>query len=108
MKQDATWYGGRPRPRRQDGDPAPPRKGAQHPTFWPMSIMAKRQDGSRCQLVRRETSSISATAESSCRLITRYRPISEMLDDRDMDLVNMKLNYVLSHGDIVNDAECTT
>jgi len=34
-----------------DGDPAPPRKGAQQPaTFWPMSIVAKR-------------SPISATAE---------------------------------------------
>jgi len=33
-----------------DGDPAPPRKGAQHPTFRPMYIVAKR-------------SPISATAE---------------------------------------------
>jgi len=30
-----------------DGDPAPPQKGAQPPIFWPMSIVAKRLDGSR-------------------------------------------------------------
>jgi len=53
-----------------DGDPAPPpRKGAQQPSptvtiygcrhcvrpcnLWPMSIVAKRLDGSRCHLVRR-------------------------------------------------------
>ena len=103
MDQDATWYGGRPRPRRHcvtwrpssplkrvtapqffvhvccgetagwikmplgrevglgprdimlDGDPdALPEKGAQQPpTFWPMSVVAKRLDGSSCHLVRR-------------------------------------------------------
>jgi len=37
-----------------DGDPAPlPKKGAEPPTFWPMSIVAERLDGSRCYLVRR-------------------------------------------------------
>jgi len=37
-----------------DGDPAPPpQKGAELPNFRPMSIVAKRLDGSRCQLVRR-------------------------------------------------------
>jgi len=48
--QDTTWYWARPRPRRHsddivlDGDPVPPRKGAQQPppTFRPMSIVAKR------------------------------------------------------------------
>jgi len=35
-----------------DGDPAPPEKRAQPPpSFWPMSIVAKRLDGSRCLLV---------------------------------------------------------
>jgi len=37
-----------------DGDPAPPRKSAQHPSnFWPMSVVAIRLDGSRCHLVWR-------------------------------------------------------
>jgi len=37
-----------------DGDPAPPPpKGAQFPNFWPMSVVAKRLDGSRCHLVGR-------------------------------------------------------
>jgi len=37
-----------------DGDPSAPEKRAQTPfNFWPMSIVAKRLDGSRCLLVRR-------------------------------------------------------
>jgi len=37
-----------------DGDPAPlSLKGGKAPNFWPMSIVAKRLDGSRCHLVRR-------------------------------------------------------
>jgi len=37
-----------------DSDPAPlPQKGGRAPKFWPMSIVAKRLDGSRCHLVRR-------------------------------------------------------
>jgi len=37
-----------------DGDPAPPpKKGAQPPNFRPMSVVAKRLDGSRCHLARR-------------------------------------------------------
>jgi len=39
-----------------DGDPAPPKKGSTAPNFWPMSIVAKGLDGSRCQLVRRQAS----------------------------------------------------
>jgi len=37
MDEDATWYGGRPRPRRLlDGDPAPPpQKGGRGPQFSP-------------------------------------------------------------------------
>jgi len=38
-----------------DGVPAPPEKRAQPtPTFWLMPIVAKRLDGSRCQLVDTE------------------------------------------------------
>ena len=37
-----------------DGDPAPlPKKRGTAPNFWPMSVVAKRLDGSRCHLVRR-------------------------------------------------------
>jgi len=35
-----------------DGDPAPPKRGIA-PSFRPMSIVAKRIDGSRCHLVRK-------------------------------------------------------
>jgi len=53
IDQDATWYGGRPRPPGHivlHRDPAPPPKRGTAPNFRPMSIVAKR-------------SSISATAE---------------------------------------------
>jgi len=52
MDQDATWYGGRPRPRPHCArwDPASPPKRGTAPNFRPMSIVAKR-------------SPISATAE---------------------------------------------
>jgi len=52
MDQDATWYGGRPWPRRHCVrlGPAPPQRDTTAPTFRPMSIVAKR-------------SPISATAE---------------------------------------------
>jgi len=36
-----------------DGDPAPPRKKGTASNFRPMSIVAKRLDGSRCHLVRK-------------------------------------------------------
>ena len=37
-----------------DGDPAPlPKRGAKPPNFRPMSIVAKRLDGSRRHLVRK-------------------------------------------------------
>jgi len=37
-----------------DGDPAPyAKKVTAPPNFWPMSLVAKRLDGSRCHLVRR-------------------------------------------------------
>ena len=64
MHQDATCYRGRPQPRplcgrklsfpqlsapkMWGGDTAPS-------NFWPMSIVAKRLDGSRCHWVRRST-----------------------------------------------------
>jgi len=36
-----------------NGDPPPPKKGTVDPNFLPMSVMAKRLDGSRCHLVER-------------------------------------------------------
>jgi len=37
-----------------DGDPAPsPAKGGRAPNFWPMSIVAKWLDGTRCHLVQK-------------------------------------------------------
>ena len=45
--QDATWYGGRPRLRRHcvRWGSGSPKKGHSTPTFWSMSIVAKRLDG---------------------------------------------------------------
>jgi len=57
IDQDASWCGGRPRPRPRCvtwGPSSPlPKKGHSSPNFRPMSIVAKRLDGPRCHLVRR-------------------------------------------------------
>jgi len=57
MDQNATWHGGRSRPRPHCARWGPsfpsPKKGAETRNFRPMSIVAKRLDGSRCYLVRR-------------------------------------------------------
>jgi len=56
IDQDATLYGGRPWPRRLCvgwGPHFPSPKGGRPPNFRPMSVVAKRLDGSRCHLVRR-------------------------------------------------------
>jgi len=55
MDEDATWYGGKPGPGDivLNGDPVPPKKRHSTPTFQPISIVAKRLDGSRCQLLWR-------------------------------------------------------
>jgi len=48
MDQDATWYGGKPRPRRRCvryGRSSPTLKRGAAPSFWSMSIVAKRLDG---------------------------------------------------------------
>ena len=57
VDQDPTWYEGRPRPGNIvfDADPAPPPRGRAR-NFRPMSVVAKRLDGSRCHLVRRSAS----------------------------------------------------
>jgi len=58
MDQDATWYGGKPWPRRNCVRQLqlPLKRGtAPPPTFQPMSIVAKGLDGSRCHLVQRYT-----------------------------------------------------
>jgi len=54
MDQDDTWHGGGPRPRPHCArwrPSSPPQKGSRSPNFRPMSIVAKRLDGSRCQLL---------------------------------------------------------
>jgi len=51
MHQDATWYGGRPQPRKlcYMGTTPVPKKGAEPPPqFRSMSIVAKRLYGARC------------------------------------------------------------
>ena len=46
MDQDETWHGGGPRPWPVlDEDSAAPKKWHNTPTFWPLSIVAKRLDG---------------------------------------------------------------
>ena len=64
MDQDTTWYGGRYQPRLQwvlDRDLLLKKEAQQPlPTFRPMSIVAKRLDGSRCHLARRQAS-VAAT-----------------------------------------------
>jgi len=58
MDQDATWYGGKPRPRRLvlDGDPAPPKGTQPPPNSRPKFVVAKRLDGLRCHLAWRQAS----------------------------------------------------
>ena len=55
MDQDATWYGGKPRPRRLCArwgpSPLPKRGGPPLLNFRPIFIVAKRLDASRCRLV---------------------------------------------------------
>jgi len=53
MHKDVTWYGGRPQPRELcvRWRPSPlSNKGAEPPNFRPMSVVAKRLDGSRWHL----------------------------------------------------------
>jgi len=55
MDQDETRHAGRHRPWLHSvrwGRSSLPKKGAEHPKFSTLSIMAKRLDGSRCHLVR--------------------------------------------------------
>jgi len=55
MDQDGTWREGMPQPRRlcvRWGHSPLPKKGADPlPNFWPISIVAKRLDASRCDWV---------------------------------------------------------
>jgi len=55
MDQDETWHGCRPRHRPHCvgwGHSCRPPKGTA-PNLWPMSVVAKRLDGSRCHLIGR-------------------------------------------------------
>jgi len=55
MDQDSIWYGDRPRlrPHCVRCGPSSPQRGTAPPNFRHMSTVAKRLDGSRCDLVRR-------------------------------------------------------
>jgi len=57
MDQDETWHGGWPRPRlhcvRWGASRLPKRGTTPSPNFWPISIVAKQLDASRCHLVQR-------------------------------------------------------
>jgi len=58
MNQNQTWHGGRPPPVHHglivlDGDPPPLAQKGHSPQFWPMSVVAKRLDGSSCHLIGR-------------------------------------------------------
>ena len=57
MDQDETWHAGRPRPWphcvRWGSSSPPPKGGRAAPNFRPMSIMAKRLDGSKWHSARR-------------------------------------------------------
>jgi len=73
MHQDATWYGGRPRPRRlcvRWGPSFPSPKGAQSPNFRPMSIVTKRWDGLRWHLVWR----LASAQATLCSVGTQLSP----------------------------------
>jgi len=72
MDQDATWYGGRPRPRPHCvtwGPSSPPRGTA--PNFWPVTIVGKR-------------SLISATAEHLFYFILGIVPSPHWWTDLDI------------------------
>jgi len=55
MDQDETWHAGRPRPWPHCvyGNPAPAPPKGHSPPFWPISVVAKWLDGSKCHLVWR-------------------------------------------------------
>jgi len=54
MDQDETWHGDSPRPQpyciRWGTQFPSPRQGTTPPNFWPMSVVAKRLDGSRIKM----------------------------------------------------------
>jgi len=55
MDQDVTWYGSWPRPMPHcvTWEPSSPKRDTTSPNFRPMSVVAKRLNGSRCHLVGR-------------------------------------------------------
>ena len=82
MDQDATWYGGRLRPRPHCvrwGPQSPPQKkrgtGLRSPHFHPIYVVAKWLDRSRCHLVGRYTSA-QATL---CLMETQLLPKGHIL-----------------------------
>ena len=70
MDQDVTWLGGRPWPRRHciRWGPTP-----HFWKFWPMSIVTKWLDGSRCHLVRGPISPPHFSAHVYCGRVWWWR-----------------------------------
>jgi len=68
MNQDATWYGGRPRPRRHGvrWGPSLPERGTRAPPLFRMSIVVKR-------------SPISATVKHLYKNLLLSLPVKEFL-----------------------------
>ena len=51
-----------------DGDPALRKWGTTPSNFWPMSVVAKRMEGSRCHLVRRQDSALATLCKMRTQL----------------------------------------
>jgi len=68
--QDETWYGGRTRPWPHcvTWRPSSPSPNGHIPNFRPMSVVAKRLDGSICHLVRRKASAPTTLCEMGTQL----------------------------------------
>ena len=96
--QDETWHAGRPRPRPQcvRWDPAPlPKNGAEPASFRPMSVVAKRLDGSRCHLVRRSASAQAILCYMATQLPLQLRGIAPNF--RPMPIVAKRLDGSRCH-----------
>jgi len=78
MDQDATWYGGWPRPRRlrvRWGPHSLPKKGVEppRPNFRPMFIVARQLDGSRWYLAWRQASAQATLCSIGTQLLPEKR-----------------------------------
>jgi len=84
MNQDATWYGGRPQPRRLcvrwgPSSPSPKRGRKPLSNLRPMSIVAKRLDGSRWHLAWRWTLVQATLCQTAMQLPYPKRGTTQIL-----------------------------